>query len=135
MSEEINNNGKSYTILIAEDNEVNMFFLKTLLKINYPDIILLEAQDGEKVMNIFSQLKPDLIFLDLSLPLIDGYDLAKYIKRSDTLKKDVPVIVLTASDSQKVKDHLKKIGIETYIRKPASREIIIDAVNKHLSLV
>jgi len=134
MPEENNNNGKSFTILIAEDNEVNMFFLKTLLKINYPDIILLEAQDGEKVMNIFSQLKPDLIFLDLSLPLIDGYDIAKYIKKSDTLR-DVPVIVLTASDSQKVKDHLLKIGIESYIRKPASREVIIEAVNKHLYTV
>ena len=114
---------KNYTILIAEDNEVNMFFLVTLIKIYLPHAILLEAKDGEKVANILSQIRPDLIYLDLSLPLKDGFEIALELK-SDEETKDIPIIVLTASDSDQLKSKLIAIGVDLYIKKPASKDII-----------
>ena len=124
----------NYTILIAEDNEVNMFFLKTLLKMYMPNVIILEATDGEKVENTLTQIKPDLIFLDLSLPLKDGYEIAKDIKKKDSLK-DIPIIVLTATESEEIRTALLKAGINIYIKKPAGKDVIFNALKSCLKSV
>jgi len=122
------------TILIAEDNEVNMFFLKTLLKMYVSNVIILEAHDGEEVENTLTQVKPDLIFLDLSLPLKDGYEIAKDIKKNLSLR-NIPIVVLTATDSEEVKDALLKVGIDIFIKKPASKEIILNALKTCLKSI
>jgi len=118
---------KNYTIAIAEDNSVNMFFLKTLIEKYMPNVIILEASDGDQIINILSQIKPDLLFLDLSLPLKDGIEIITYMKKQETLK-EIPIAVITAMDSESVNKRLLNMGVNLYIKKPASKDVIYNAL-------
>ncbi len=118
------------SFLIAEDNNINLFFLKTLIKMNYPQALIYEAETGDKVIELLNE-NINLLFLDLSLPEKDGYEIVKYMKAVEKLK-NIPIIILTATDCKKAESRLNNYGIKTYIRKPASKEIILDAINKYL---
>jgi len=127
-----NNFKDKYNIIIAEDNTINLFFLKTLIKMNFPQIHIFEADSGDKVLDFF-KLKIDLLILDLGLPVVHGFDIIKQMKAREDLK-NIPIVIITATDYKKIEKQLKNYGIKTYMQKPAKKEIIIDAIKTYLPI-
>ncbi len=109
------------TILVIDDTPDNLFLVSNLLKDLYSVKV---ANSGEKALKyLHESTAPDLILLDIMMPILSGYDVIKKIK-NDTILKDIPIIFLTAKNS--VED--EKIGFELgavdYITKPISPAIL-----------
>ncbi len=91
------------------------------------------AESGEQVFELLSQKSYDIIFLDVILPDIDGYQICKTIKK-DKVRKKIPVVMLTSKSSpfDRVKGALA--GCDTYLTKPVKQSSFQKAVNKYLKL-
>ncbi len=117
------------TVLVVEDNELNMKLFHDLLEAHGIDTI--ETRNGKDVLDIARKNKPDLILMDIQLPEVSGLDVTKWLKADDELKS-IPVIAVTAfamkGDEQKIRDG----GCEDYISKPISVLKFIETVQKYL---
>src|SRR6185437_5805516 len=102
-------------ILLVEDNEMNRDMLsRRLIRRGY-DVIL--AQDGKEGLQAAHSLSPDLILMDMSLPIVDGWEATRRLKASpDTA--GIPVIALTAHALTDDRDKATKAGCDGYETKP-----------------
>ncbi|HMG15420.1 MAG TPA: response regulator [Saprospiraceae bacterium] len=109
-------------ILLAEDDEDDrLFFLEAMIQTGQ-NIIVNVAKDGVELMSLLRNEKmrlPDLIFLDLNMPLKNGLECLKEIK-SEVSLKDIPVIIFSTSSSQDHIDVTFNYGANLYISKPDS---------------
>ncbi len=131
-------------ILIIEDNTAFLNMIRIRLELNGFEAIPVE--DGMEGLNIARKEIPDLIILDLALPamggsqeseinLVDrklGHKVCRMIKFDPRLK-NIPVIILTASDSVDDEDIARKVGADAFVVKTTTTEKLIDTVNKLLS--
>ncbi len=124
-AKQFNSNAK---VLVAEDNLMNQLLLKYLFKNWGFDIVI--AKDGKETINLISDNDYDLILLDIQMPIIDGYGVAKWIR--ETKKSSVPIIAMTAhimpTEIQKCKD----AGMNDYLIKPIDEEKAIQLFNKYI---
>ncbi len=110
------NTGKNFTILIAEDSETNRLMLRELI-LDFENVEIIEAKNGAEAVALAIQEKPDLIFMDLMMPEMDGYEATKRIKlRSDTAH--IPVIAWTATGLKDDEEKLKN-DFQGLLRKPS----------------
>jgi len=118
-------------ILIVDDHPINRKLLHKLLeKENYRTI---EAEDGEEGYNLAVKEKPDLILLDITMPVKDGYETCKLLKENEETEK-IPVIFLTAKTEMDDKIKGLDLGAVDYITKPFSHIEIIARVRTQLKL-
>lgn len=110
------------TILIVEDEEP----IRELIKLNLSMVGFdtLEAEDGERALEIIKTKALDLVVLDIMIPKINGYELLPHI-----IERDVPVILLTAMDSLKDKVKGLNLGADDYITKPFEGMELIARIN------
>jgi len=116
-----------YNVLIAEDEEHNLLFLKKAL--TPTKISIMEARNGEEAIEFFSKNKPDLVLLDIKMPEKDGYEVIKTIKAQD---KNVKVIAQTAYAMADDRDRIINAGFDDYIQKPISIDALKTVLKKHL---
>lgn len=109
------------SILIVEDNPDNLFTLKTLLEGH--NFTFFEAADGEQGLNMALNREPDLILLDISLPKMDGYEVARRIKENGPTRK-IPVIAVTARAMRGERERALASGCDDYISKPIDQDIL-----------
>lgn len=102
-------------ILYIEDNPGNFLLVKRILEAE--GYFVLEAQDGASGLELAAQTKPDLILLDINLPEIDGYDLAKRFRSTPGLQH-VPILAITANVMQGDRERTLEAGCDGYIQKP-----------------
>lgn len=130
----INEDGKlgEKKILVAEDNQVNQVLLKKYLaKWGVGEISF--AANGKIALDCFFKDDFDLVLLDLQMPEMDGFEVAKIIRKLDLLsKRNVPIIALTASSLLEVKDQLEASGMDDYISKPFTPENLYGKIIKYL---
>ena len=126
--EESPKSGKKKTILIVEDNEDLRFYLKDNLKAHYH---VEEATNGKEGWEKAKQLYPDLVVSDIMMPLMDGVELARKIK-TETLTAHIPVILLTAMGSEEKQLEGLKVGVNDYITKPFTFEILASRIRNLL---
>ena len=119
----------SKTVLIVEDNELNMKLFNDLLEAH--GINTIETRDGNGVLDIAREKKPDLILMDIQLPEISGLDVTKMLKADDELKT-IPVIAVTAFAMKGDEEKIREGGCEDYISKPISVTQFIDVIQKYL---
>ena len=117
------------TVLIVEDNELNMKLFHDLLEAH--GIESLETRNGNEVLDIARDKKPDLILMDIQLPEISGLDITKMLKADEELKQ-IPVIAVTAFAMKGDEEKIREGGCEDYISKPISVARFIDVVQKYL---
>jgi len=117
-------------ILIVEDNPDNMTTLKAILKNRYT---LLEAVDGEEGLQKTVQYSPDLVFLDISLPKMDGYEVVRLI-RKDAKNSAVPVVALTAHAMKRDRERILASGCDDYISKPIDPDKVLACLDKWLAV-
>lgn len=102
-------------ILLVEDNEMNRDMLsRRLMREGYEVII---AVDGQQGMSMAQSEAPDLILMDMSLPVIDGWEATRFLKAADATK-EIPVIALTAHAMSTDRDKAMEAGCDDYDTKP-----------------
>jgi len=122
----------SRTLLIAEDEEINVLYLKELLNyIDNYDLNILLAKNGEEAVNICHENDIDVILMDIKMPVMNGIEASKKIK---SFKPDVPIIVQTAYSMAEDKDLALKSGCDDFVSKPIDKDIFLSVLNKYLKL-
>jgi CheY-like chemotaxis protein len=116
-------------VLVVDDIESNRLLLKEIL--NIYGLRFFEAANGKEAINLASSEHPDIILMDLRMPVMDGYEAVKIMK-DDADLKTIPIIILTASAMKFSEEEIKKLNCEGYIRKPVSREDLITELKKFL---
>lgn len=116
---------KATTILVAEDNDSNYTLFQAMLK----DYNLIHAWNGQEAVELFEKHHPDLILMDLKMPIIDGYQATRMIREKD---KQLPIIAVTAFAFAEDEERVKLSGFSSYIAKPIKPERLIACINSYL---
>jgi two-component system cell cycle response regulator DivK len=119
----------SKRILVVEDQEDNRQILRDLL--GNAGFQLIEAEDGEKAITLAGQHKPDLILMDIQLPLLDGYEATRRIK-ADPALRTIPIIVITSYALSGDEEKAKAAGCDAYVAKPYSPRQLMATIRAHL---
>lgn len=119
----------SKTVLIVEDNELNMKLFHDLLEAH--GIETVETRNGKDVLELANEHKPDLILMDIQLPEISGLDVTKMLKADEALKA-IPVIAVTAFAMKGDEQKIREGGCEDYISKPISVTNFLEVIQKYL---
>lgn len=118
------------SILLAEDNEINQLFVKTILK---KEFNLMIAPNGKVVVNLLNKEHFDLILMDLHMPEMDGYTATSIIRKmSDQSKRTIPIIALTAAAIKGEKEKCIAAGMDDYISKPFETQDLVNMIHKHI---
>lgn len=125
----INKNINKTKVLIIEDNRINMMLSSTLLKKMIPDVIVIEAENGKIGIEKFTAESPDLILLDIQMPVLNGYETAVEIRK---MNKEIPIIALTAGTIKGEKEKCIESGMNDYLSKPINKDIFENMLLKWL---
>jgi CheY-like chemotaxis protein len=112
-------------ILLVEDNEMNRDMLSRRLTKKGFEVVM--AFDGQQGVNMASSEMPDLILLDMSLPVMDGWEAAGHLKSNDATKA-IPVIALTAHAMAGDKEKAIEAGADDYDTKPVDLKQLLDKI-------
>lgn len=113
-------------ILLVEDNEMNRDMLGRRLKRKGFDVLI--AVDGQEGVNTATAAKPDLILMDMSLPVLDGWAATRAIKDQDETK-NIPVIALTAHAMTGDREKALAAGCNDYDTKPVEMDRLLEKIN------
>jgi len=114
-------------VLLIEDNELNRDMLKRRLE--RKEFTVSCAEDGQSGIDMAKNKMPDIILLDLSLPVIDGWNVARKLK-ADINTKDIPIIALTAHAMKGDREKALDAGCDDYDTKPVNLEGLLDKMYK-----
>lgn len=114
------------TIIIAEDHPLFRDGLKTMLNLDNRFEIIAEAENGDNLLKLLEFVKPDLILMDINMPILNGIDATNFIA---THFNDIKVIALTMNDERSSIMEMMDAGANGYILKSADREEIMKAIN------
>ena len=106
---------KSLTVLLVEDTEDNRFMMRRLLEMTGYRVV--EAMNGEEAVKLAEQETPQLILMDLSLPVIDGLAATRLIRKLPRLAS-TPIIAVSAHDTSDFQSEAIKAGCNSYVTKP-----------------
>lgn len=116
-------------IMIVEDNKINMLLLKTIIKNLFQDVEIFEFLNGKEAIEQFEFLKPTLVFMDIQMPIMNGYETTKAI-RNLTNGKNTPIIAITAGTEKEERKKCLKVGMNDYIPKPIIKGVIEEVILK-----
>ena len=119
----------SKCILHIEDNPSNRKAVQHILRMT--DYELCEAANGQEGLNALQTTLPDLILLDMQLPKVSGYDVAKTVK-SDARLKHIPIIAVTAYALSGDEQKALEMGCDDYVSKPYRPKILLAHLRKFL---
>jgi CheY-like chemotaxis protein len=119
------------SVLIVEDDPDLLRFAEVALGMDGYDVRV--ATDGEQAMALVRARRPDLVLLDLRLPLADGWQVLSFLQ-SDAVQPAVPVVVLTATAVPRERERALAAGVVAYLIKPVSADELLDAVARALGI-
>lgn len=117
-------------VMIVDDSVTIRRTAETLLKREGYDVVT--AEDGFEALSKIVDNRPDIIFLDIMMPRLDGYQTCAVIKNNQDFGT-TPVIMLSSKDSIFDRARGALVGSEQYVTKPFTREELLDAIHQHLS--
>lgn len=120
---------KNILILVADDKESNRQLLVEYL--SYPGIAVIDAEDGKIAVEMAKIYRPNLVLMDLKMPVMDGKEATRLLKADKELKK-IPVIIVTASAIKEQEPEIKKAGGDAYLKKPVSKSQLIAQLKRFL---
>ncbi|WP_457573063.1 response regulator [Desulfolithobacter sp.] len=116
-------------ILIIEDNEQNLYLITFLLE--SVDFVVLQARDGQQGLEVAAAEHPDLILLDIQLPLMDGYEVARRLKQQKETAA-IPIVAVTSYAMAGDRETILAAGSEGYIEKPIDPDSFVAQVQQYL---
>jgi PAS domain S-box-containing protein len=119
------------TVLIVEDNNINSLLAKTLLKKILPNTEIITVTNGLEALELFQETPIDIIFMDIQMPVMNGYEATTEIRKLEKGKK-LPIIALTAGTVVGEKEKCLEIGMNDYISKPIIKGSLEEIVSKWL---
>lgn len=119
-------------VLAAEDNRTNQLVLAKMLR--DLDIDLRFAEDGRQAVDLWRSFHPDLIFMDISMPVMDGCAAARSIRDAEGSLAHVPIIALTAHAMEEDGDRIRASGMDHHLTKPLRRSAILDVLTRYAAL-
>lgn len=117
------------TILLVEDHEDNRNIYRTILE--HFGFNVLVASDGETGVRLAQQVKPDLILLDIDIPVVDGLEVARQLKSSASTAR-IPIVALTAYSQPEDRERAEEAGFDGYLAKPVSPRSVVAEVRRFL---
>ena len=115
-------------VLIVEDVAMNLDLLVQLLEEDYG---IATAEDGAAGLEAARRERPDLILLDLSLPVVDGWEVARRLK-ADPALRHIPLIALTAHAMHGDEARARASGCDDYLSKPIDEDLLFAKLRRHL---
>jgi CheY-like chemotaxis protein len=120
----------SERILVIEDNEQNMYMITYLLE--QAGMVVTQARDGrEGIALACADPHPDIIILDIQLPEIDGYEVARRLRNEPALR-DVPVVAVTSFAMEGDRETILAAGCTDYLEKPLDPTRFVSQIRRHL---
>lgn len=116
-------------ILIAEDNAINMLLIKTILKGLFPKAQLFESANGAEAVTKFTEVQPDLILMDIQMPLLNGLEATQKIRTLESTNT-TPIIALTAGTLEEERKLCLSSGMNDFIAKPIVKDTIREVILK-----
>mgnify|MGYP001811988587 FL=1 len=127
----ISSSEKTWRVLIADDNRENLILLKTLLET--VGISVLEAQNGKEAVELFEKELPDLVWMDMRMPVMDGYEATRQIRQRSG-GDAVPIIAITASAFSEQRQEILSAGCNEMVTKPFQESAIFESMARFLDL-
>jgi two-component system cell cycle response regulator DivK len=118
------------TVLIAEDNPTNRELLRELLEIR--GYAVAEACNGEEALAMVEQAPPDILLLDIGMPLLDGFAVVRKLRENPRFAS-LPVVAVTAYAMQGDRDKIMTSGFDGYLSKPVSSLLLAQELDRHSS--
>jgi hypothetical protein len=117
-------------MLAAEDNKTNQFVFRKMLKSVSLDLTMVE--NGRLAVEAYLEVKPHVIFTDISMPEMDGMEAARAIRKLEAEHglKRVPIVAMTAHAMEDDEDHIKASGIDHYLTKPLKKALLMEMLEK-----
>jgi PAS domain S-box-containing protein len=120
------------TVLLVEDNKINMLLAKTLIKQILPNSEIIEAVDGQEAVNIFAQTKIDAIFMDVQMPVMNGYEATQKVREMQ--QSHIPIIALTAGTVIGEKEKCLEAGMDDYVSKPIVKQTLEEVIARWIKV-
>jgi two-component system, cell cycle response regulator DivK len=117
-------------VLIIEDNEQNMYMLSYLLESNNYEVH--QSFNGAHGIVLANEIQPDIILLDIQLPEMDGYDVARNLRKKDVFK-EIPIIAVTSYAMTGDREKVYEAGADGYIEKPIDPDSFIAQLEVFIS--
>jgi CheY-like chemotaxis protein len=119
---------KNKMVLLVDDDSRNTFALRSYLELLEMKIVI--AENGEEAISkLLNDTKPDIILLDMMMPVMDGYETLSSLKKNDLLKH-IPVIAVTARAMKGDREKCIEAGAWDYISKPINLDVLADKIIK-----
>lgn len=113
------------TALVVEDNAVNRELVTAMLEASGYEV--LQAEDGSQALAVLGTRKPDVVLLDLQMPVMDGRETLRHIRENPNWRY-LPVIACTAFAMQGNREEILDVGFDGYLAKPISRADLLQAI-------
>jgi two-component system, cell cycle response regulator DivK len=118
-------------ILVIEDNDQNMYLVTFILE-KY-DYLVIQARNGLEGVALARQHRPDLVLLDIQLPVMDGYMVARELRKITELST-TPIVAITSYAMPGDREHAMEAGCTGYIEKPINPDTFITQIKGYLNL-
>lgn len=118
-----------HRILVIEDNEQNIYMITYLLE--HAGFEVLQARDGRAGVELASAQQPDLIVLDIQLPEMDGYEVARQLRATPFLEA-VPIVAVTSHAMAGARERVLNAGCTDYLEKPIDTTTFVASVSRHI---
>jgi len=119
----------SKRILVVEDQEDNRRILRDLLTSAGYEVI--QAENGEAALAVVAKVRPDLILMDIQLPLLDGYEVTRRIKTDPALRA-IPIIAVTSYALSGDEGKARAAGCDAYLAKPYSPRVLLAKIREYV---
>ena len=116
-------------ILLVEDDSKNMTLFRDLLRVSGYETV--EATDGKQGVESAKANKPDLILMDIQMPVMDGLEATKILK-ADSITSDIPIVALTANAMKGDEQRITEAGCDGYMTKPIDIKEFLKLVAEYL---
>ena len=117
-------------ILVVEDHEDNRQIIRDMLAPTHYEII--EVENGEEALAAIAKQRPDLILMDVQLPIMDGYEATRRIK-ADPALRSIPIIAVTSYALSGEDKRARAAGCDDYVAKPYSPRQLLAKIRQYLS--
>jgi CheY-like chemotaxis protein len=118
-------------VLIAEDNTINMFLAKTIVMKVSPEVQIIEATDGLAAYEMAVKHLPDIILMDIQMPVMSGHEATRKIN-GDPLTREIPIVAITAGNIKGEREKCMESGMVDFVPKPIVEKNIRDIFDKWL---
>ncbi|MEQ8525416.1 response regulator [Gracilimonas sp.] len=123
---------KALKALIVDDLKINRSLARIMLERNNFEIM--EAENGEEALHFFGRQKPDVVLMDICMPVMGGIEAMKQIRKLNQKFSSIPIIAFTSGEHKESKSDLMEKGFSEYIKKPFKEKELFDKISLFLPI-